>query len=48
MQPGNDLTFGPFRLDVTQGQLWQGITSYACAPAAWRYSAIWPSMLGVR
>jgi DNA-binding winged helix-turn-helix (wHTH) protein len=24
MQPGNDLTFGPFRLDVTQGQLWQG------------------------
>jgi hypothetical protein len=21
MQPGNDLTFGPFRLDVTQGQL---------------------------
>jgi predicted ATPase/DNA-binding winged helix-turn-helix (wHTH) protein/tRNA A37 threonylcarbamoyladenosine biosynthesis protein TsaE len=24
MQPGNDLTFGPFRLDVTQGQLWRG------------------------
>jgi predicted ATPase/DNA-binding winged helix-turn-helix (wHTH) protein len=24
MEPETDLTFGPFRLDVTQGQLWQG------------------------
>jgi DNA-binding response OmpR family regulator len=24
MQPGHSLTFGPFRLDVTQGQLWRG------------------------
>jgi predicted ATPase/DNA-binding winged helix-turn-helix (wHTH) protein len=24
MQPGNSLTFGPFRLDVNQGQLWRG------------------------
>ena len=24
MQPGKDLTFGPFRLDVAQGQLWRG------------------------
>jgi predicted ATPase len=24
MPPGHSLTFGPFRLDVTQGQLWRG------------------------
>jgi DNA-binding winged helix-turn-helix (wHTH) protein len=24
MEPETDLTFGPFRLDVIQGQLWQG------------------------
>jgi hypothetical protein len=24
MRPGHCLTFGPFRLDVTQGRLWWG------------------------
>jgi DNA-binding winged helix-turn-helix (wHTH) protein len=29
MQPGHSLTFGPFRLDVTQGQLWRGAQALA-------------------
>jgi hypothetical protein len=48
MQPGNDLTFGPFCLDVTQGQLWRGAQVLALRPrslAMLRYLAEHPGRL---
>jgi DNA-binding winged helix-turn-helix (wHTH) protein/predicted ATPase len=48
MQPGNYLAFGPFRLDVTQGQLWREERVLALRPrslAMLRYLAEYPGRL---
>jgi AAA ATPase domain/Transcriptional regulatory protein, C terminal len=48
MEPETPLTFGPFRLDVTQGQLWRGEQALALRPrslAMLRYLAEHPGRL---
>ena len=41
MTPEPHLTFGPFRLETTQGRLWRGDQGSPCGRGPWRCWAIW-------